>query len=143
MAELGLEVILDASPNSLDPRALNTERQLVLQVRGLAPEDLERDFEFSPFLDLLHSVDPDAKMAVVGLFGDNPAVLQRLMGQVPEAVAGQVPKVADMRRVVCEFVKFELQKSISKRDRLMPVHPHLDTLLAEFKRAEVPLSLLK
>ncbi len=57
LAELGHRVVVDSSPNSLEPEVLTTERQVVINVEALDIDTFRKDPEF---LALFNNLDHDA-----------------------------------------------------------------------------------
>jgi hypothetical protein len=106
LSNLGLFVVLDASPNSLHPGTTATNRERVIDVGPMPLEQTEGDPEFSALPTELNDAGCDLKAAAVALFGNSPSQLHALVANVQHA--------GDVRAGLEGFMTQEMSKACDK-----------------------------
>jgi hypothetical protein len=128
LAECGLRVIVDSSPNSLEPETLVTLREWVLDFAPMTRQQLQSVPEYAGLLEVLRSEGlEDVTLTVLGGVPALYAGLQDCLSAAAE------PK--DVRAVVAKFVRGVLLGAISRLLKSKP-SPALQAKLALFQTAE-------
>lgn len=144
LADIGLRAVIDSSPNSLEPEALASLRENVLEV---APMPRALLFSIPEHAALFETLRKEGLQDVVwGVLGGVPALYSRLA----EALAEAKPKglvVVDEPGAACtvvtNFVRGQLLRAINRLWTLDPKSPLRD-IFALFKGMdEVPAKMLR
>ena len=85
LAELGLRVIVDSSPNSLEPEVLTTLRQVVINVEPLDVATILNDPEFETLFNILERYGLFS--LVLQTLGGVPGHLKNLLNAIEEKVS--------------------------------------------------------
>jgi hypothetical protein len=86
LAELGLRVVVDSSPNSLEPEVLTTKRQVVINVEALDIDTVRKDPEFLALFKILdqHGLSSLVLQTLGGVPGDLKNLLNAIQSQVAQ-----------------------------------------------------------
>ena len=138
LADLGLRVIMDASENSLEPGALASCRQVVLELGPMPRKTLEGIAELQPLREALQVAGlTDAAWAALG---GNPAEYRRLR----EKWAERDCEVGALAPVLLDFVQRKVAEAVLLRDAAIVKDGRLEALYGRFTAAaEVPSSVLR
>ncbi len=133
LADLGLRVLVDGSTNSIPFEALNTKRELVLDLDPMTQETLENITDLKDVIDILKKKDLfDVVWAVIG---GVPSDFITLCENIKYA------DQKDIESVVESFLQMMITKSSFAILRTRISHPQIDPILKKFK--EVDEILLK
>jgi hypothetical protein len=135
LAGYGLRVLIDGSTNSLPSEVLTTLRQAVLELEPMSRNTLLSIPEYAGLLKVLR--DESLEDVAWLVLGGVPAHFDELH----LLMACNEP--AAYRRVIVKYLRDEISKAISRRDRMLAAHPAMKAVLDIFKtQNEVPESLL-
>ena len=125
LADMGVKVIVDASPNSLPAEATATKRQLVLHVEELTPEEVRSLPQLADTFKRLDKVGLSA--LVLRLLGGNPAEFERLAMTLDMLAA---PSTDDEIRTAVEMFCGDMVSQVTKHYLAMTTH-RADKLFGE------------
>ena len=131
----GLRVLIDGSTNSLPSEVLTTLRQDVLELEPMPRNILHSIPEYESLFRVLR--EEGLEDATWQVLGGVPAHFDEIVTQLKRN------EPAAYRRVIVKYLRDEISKAISRRDRMLAAHPAMKTVLDIFKtQNEVPESLL-
>ncbi len=127
----GYRIIIDASPNSVEPEAMTTKRQLLLEMEEMSREVMLREAEFEAMFERLQKVALDE--LVWQTLGGVPASISKL--------ANELKGVSDelVRPIVEKVVKRALQEALASV-RKCPVDVKAKILPLFAEKDSVPIS---
>ena len=135
LVSCGLRVLVDASTNSLQPEALATLRQRVLELEPMPRDLLLTIPEHAHLFAMLRAERLEG--VVWAVLGGVPAHYNALRGALLEAPSDDAPSV------VAGYVRAELRGAIDRRNTLLAAHPAMGPILDEFRsRGSVPKARL-
>jgi len=135
MTQMGLQVIVDASPNAVPPDLLSSQRQDIITV-----DHMSNDLILSEFPDLFQAMDAvKLRHVALAVVGGVPAAAIRLRAEVLSASNQE-----EMKVTVYKFVKDELSKAIKQCEDAVRHQPKMDNIMKEFiGSALVPYTILR
>jgi hypothetical protein len=135
LVDCGFRAVIDSSPNSLEPAALTTLRQDVLELGPMPRETLFSLQEHAALFNVLRSAGlEDVAWAVLG---GVPALYESLHDKLRQTAPDRAHAVA------ADFMRGVLLEAVV-RLRAANLHPSMEPALERFKTAdEAPAALLK
>ena len=134
----GLRILIDGSTNSLPSETLTTLRQRVLDLEPMTRDILHSIPEYASLLSTLRkeSLENVAWMVLGGV----PSHFNELVAELKDC-----NEPSNHRRVLVKYLRNEIIKAISRRDRMLAAHPAMSTILDLFKapKEALPESLLR
>jgi hypothetical protein len=133
LTNMGVNVVVDASPNSLPPDLLTTERQYVLDVEGLSHDEIRS----LPQLQNLFQVLDKSKLSplVLDMLGGIPAKFERLAMCIHDG---------DVYEVTTSFLLGMVEDALRNCRVMSTENPKFDEIFALLKKdSHVSVNVLK
>ena len=135
LAGYGLRVLIDGSTNSLPSEVLTTLRQDVLELEPMPRNILRSIPEYESLIHVLH--EEGLEDVTWQVLGGVPAHFDEIVTHLKRN------EPAAYRRVIVKYLRDEISKAISRRDRMLAAHPEMNSILNLFKtQNDVPESVL-
>jgi hypothetical protein len=131
----GLRVLIDGSTHSLPSEVLTTLRQDVLELEPMPRNILLSIHAYESLFCVLR--EEGLEDVAWQVLGGVPAHFDEIVTQLKRN------ELAAYRRVIVKYLRDEISKAISRRDRMLATHPAMKTILDLLMTlTEVPESLL-